>query len=655
MARPSPIELDTVGSPRWLLLLPRLAFVAFVATLSALLWFSHQQDLEEQRATLISDMLWLEQNLRFQMVRNEEILGQLGRPGSDSTANFDSSARVLLTNSTGLRQIFLFDLVTGRRLAQPTATDAQLVGEAQGEVPAPSTLRLVQSLGKPAYTASYPIVDNDWQMEVHVPIFRGGRAVAIAVGVYSLRRMIEESVPWWLAERYRVSVIDSGGNELTSRSKVLPILPNTSYELVFDPPGYGLLLSATPYQIPVRLIDRLLIIAVICLAIATLISIWMVRKHLQQRIRAEAALRKEYLFRQAMERSVQTGLRARDLSGRVLYVNEAFCRMVGWPEEELIGRTPPMPYWPDNALEEIKGVHDRILAGDGPTEPFELTFVRRSGEPFSALVQEAPLIDETGHQTGWMGSVVDISERKAAEEQALRQQERIQATTRLIAMGEMASGLAHELNQPLAAISSYCSGSLQLLQRQSPDSDVIPALVKAVEQTKRAGKIIRRIYALAKRETGVPERIDLRESLRSAITLIEATLRRQGVSLIENIPDTEISIVGDPVLIEQAIFNILRNASDAMLKSVSESHCIEVRLSTKTDYAQLSISDDGPGIPTQLGQSIFDPLFSTKTDGMGMGLAICRSIVESHKGRIWFEPKTCGGTIFFIRLPLSIS
>jgi two-component system sensor histidine kinase DctS len=655
MARPSHIELDTVGSPRWLLFLPRLAFVAFVAALSALLWFSHQQDLEEQRTTLISDMLWLEQNLRFQMVRNEEILGQLGRTGSDSVASFDSSARVLLTNSTGLRQIFLFDLASGRRLAQPSATDAQLVGEAQGEVPAPSTLRLVQSLGKPAYTASYPIVDSDWQMEVHVPIFRGGRAVAVAVGVYSLRRMIEESVPWWLAERYRVAVIDSGGNELTSRSKILPVQPNANYQVVFDPPGYGLLLSATPYQTPFRLVDRLLIVAVIGLAVATLISIWMVRKHLQQRIRAEAALRKEYLFRQAMERSVQTGLRARDLSGRVLYVNEAFCRMVGWPEEELIGRTPPMPYWPDKALDEIKGVHDRILAGDGPTEPFELAFVRRSGESFSALVQEAPLIDETGKQTGWMGSVVDISERKAAEEQALRQQERLQATARLIAMGEMASGLAHELNQPLAAISSYCSGSLQLLQRQSPDSDVIPALTKAVEQTKRAAKMIRRIYTLAKRDAGAPEQFDLRECLRSAITLIEATLRRHGIGLIEDIPEVEVSIIGDPVLIELAFFNVLRNAGDSMLSSVTEDKRIVVRLTTHAGYAELSISDEGPGISTQIGQSIFDPLFTTKADGMGMGLAICRSVIESHKGRIWFEPKPTGGTTFFMLLPLSNS
>jgi two-component system sensor histidine kinase DctS len=184
---------------------------------------------------------------------------------------------------------------------------------------------------------------------------------------------------------------------------------------------------------------------------------------------------------------------------------------------------------------------------------------------------------------------------------------------------------------------------------------VIPALTKAVEQSKRAGKIIRRIYALAKRETCVPERIDLRESLRSAITLIEATVRRQGGSLIENIPDTEISIFGDPVLIEQAIFNILRNASDAMPKSVAARRSIEVSLCASADYAELSISDDGPGIPTQLGQSIFDPLFSTKADGMGMGLAICRSVIESHKGRIWYEPKSPGGTIFHILLPLFIS
>lgn len=648
-------ESEISKSLNWLLILPRAAFVLFVAAVAALLWFSHQQEIDKQRTTLISDMLWLEQNLRFQMERNEELLGQLGRPTDSGDINFAANAQALLKNNTGLRQIFLYDLTTGKRLAQPTATDAHLIGEAQGKVPSPSIFRLVQSLDRPAYSTAYPIVGDDWQVEVHVPVIRDGKTFAVAVGMYSLRRLVNESVPWWLAERYRISVIDSAGNELASRSKVIPIQANASYNLAFDPPGYGLMLSATAYQAPFRMIDRLLMAVIVLLAIVTLASLWLVRKHLQQRIRAENALRQEHLFRQAMERSVQTGLRARDLNGRILYVNEAFCRMVGWPESELVGRLPPMPYWPENELDEITGVHDRILAGDGPTDAFELTFRRRNGETFTALIHEAPLIDETGRKTGWMGSVVDISERKAIEEERRRQQERIQTTARLVAMGEMASGLAHELNQPLAAISGYCSGALRLLKEQSSPNEVMPALVKAVEQTQRAGQIIRRIYALARRDGSAPEIIHLGHSLRSALSLLDTTFKRQDIRIVDRFSDADITIFGDAVLIEQALFNLLRNACDSMLETDSAERIIDIQLTAHDGYAYLGISDSGRGIPPELEHRIFDPLFTTKHDGMGMGLAVCRSVVESHKGHIWFESRAHGGTIFHVRLPLATS
>ena len=168
---------------------------------------------------------------------------------------------------------------------------------------------------------------------------------------------------------------------------------------------------------------------------------------------AEAALRNEHAFRKAMEDSVQAGLRARDLEGRITYVNPAFCAMVGWSAEELTGRMPPMPYWVDEEMEATRALHDRILAGEGPRRGFEVPFRRRNGEMFPVLIHEAPLIDANGRQTGWMSSVIDISDQKRAEELARQQQERLQSTARLITMGEMASSLAHELNQPLAAAS----------------------------------------------------------------------------------------------------------------------------------------------------------------------------------------------------------
>lgn len=632
--------------------MPRLAFLLFIAAVGGLLWFSHQTDIEKQRATLINDMLWLEQDLRFHLVRNEELLRQVSASQLRSAASFHSFARPLLNNGTGLTQLLWLDRENHIRHAIPTANNTYLVGEEQDVVPSRQMQRLSRSLGRPVYSDSYPIINDDWQFEVHVPVFIDGRLMGTMVGIYSLRRLIGESVPWWLAERYRIAVIDNSGKELTARSKISPTNHEASYQLGFDPPGRGLSLVASPYQAPPPLIDRLLIFALILLALGVLASLWMLRRHVQGRLVAETALREEYAFRKAMENSMQTGLRARDLNGRILYVNPAFCRLVGWSAEELIGRSPPMPYWTDVDYAATREIHDRILAGEAPEHGFELRFKRRNGEMFTALIHEAPLIDGTGRHTGWMGSLVDISEQKRVAEQAQLQQERLQATARLVAMGEMASSLAHELNQPLAAISSYCAGALNMLRNNAPATEVSPALTKAVEQTQRAAQIIRRIYSFVRQSNGRLEKIQLGARIDAAIVLLEASFRRADIRVRRH--DTLDPVIeGDSVLIEQALFNLLRNAGDAMQEIPASQRIVDITLMIEDAYAHLLIADHGPGIPPDTIPKLFDPLFTTKAEGMGMGLSICRSVIESHKGRIWYAPNPDGGSIFHVLLPLS--
>ena len=163
------------------------------------------------------------------------------------------------------------------------------------------------------------------------------------------------------------------------------------------------------------------------LAAAIVWSLWQLRRHMQRRQAAEQALSGEHAFRKAMEDSLKTGMRARDLNGRITYVNPAFCRMVGWSAEELVGMRPPMPYWAPEAIEHTRGVHQQILGGKAPPQGLEVRLMRRNGERFDALVIEAPLIDDRGRHIGWMGSVVDVTEQKRAQELARQQQERLQA------------------------------------------------------------------------------------------------------------------------------------------------------------------------------------------------------------------------------------
>lgn len=636
--------------------LPRLAFLMFVAALIALLWYSENAEREEQRATLISDMLWLEQNLRFLLSHNEELLGRFDPTRIELPEVFDAHARTLIANNTGITQIIWLNAAGHIRRALPAPTDAVLVGEAQDALPTKSLSQLAKSLGHAAYGPAYPIVKGDWQFEVHVPVFRNNELAGIAVGIYSIRRLLEDSVPWWLAERYRIGIFDqSGGTQLGMRSKLGGRLPTgNEYQMVFDPPGHGLILRATPYPVPTPLAGRLISAALVLLAILVLASFWALRRHVQGRLAAEAALQDEVAFRTAMEDSLETGLRARSLDGTITYVNPAFCRMVGWPAEDLVGCRPPMPYWAEEYLDETRNMNARVLAGQAPSEGFEIKLKRRNGEIFDALIHEAPLIDSQGRHTGWMGSVIDISEHKQAAELARQQEERLQASARLVTMGEMASSLAHELNQPLSAISSYLAGSRNLIASGATTCDEIDgALAKCQDQAQRAGRIIRRIYEFVRRHEPKSEACHLEPLLADLIFLLEADARRQHVRIIRDIaPDLPV-IRADQILLGQAVLNLMKNGIDAMRQTPEADRQLSISAHLIAGQIEIAIADRGSGIDPQYAVRLFEPFFTTKTEGLGVGLNICRSVVEAHHGRLWFEANPAGGSIFHISLPLS--
>ena len=627
------------GGLLWLL--PRLSFALFVAAVIGLLWLSQKADSDEQRATLISDMLWLEQSLRFQLTHNEELLAQLAPRQPQEAGLFQSRAQVVLDNQTGLRSARWLDKGATAGSKADSASDLRADDR---------LITLARSLRRPVYGNVYAQDDGEWWFDVYIPSPGPEPATGFVVASYSLGQILEQNIPWWLAERYRIVVVDTDGKVLARRSKV-EAPTSDGYQLAFDPPGRGLALLATPYKIPTPLAGRLLSAALLFLAVVLLWSLWVLRRHVHRRLAAEHALREEHAFRKAMGDSLQTGLRARDLSGRITYVNPAFCHMVGWTAEELVGRSPPMPYWVDEEIDSTRALHDRILAGEGPEHGFEIRLKRRNGEIFPALIHEARLIDADGRQTGWMSSVIDITDQKRAAELAQQQQERLQATARLVTMGEMASSLAHELNQPLAAIASYNAGCLNHLADGTTDpAGLKAALIKSTEQAQRAGRIIRRIYEFVRRSEPKSEPCDLARLLDETASFVEGELRRNGIQLLRDYTVAPV-IEGDRVLLGQVFLNLIRNAMDALRDQPVGRRLVAVSLRERNGQVLVQVADHGAGITSAIAERLFEPFFTTKAEGMGMGLNICRSVVEAHHGRLWHEPNPDGGSIFNVLLP----
>ena len=643
---------------RWLLALPKLGVVLLLAAVVALLWLLHQNEIEEERASLIKDVLWLEQNLRFHLGNNEELLQQLAFDlgnQADKKQLFRVRVGHLLKNNPDMMQIIWFDPKRQVIDALPAAPSIDGELDAFGPPVTQKAFELAARLGKRVYSEPFFLSGNGAHFSLAVPVFTDQRLAGMLVVTYSIDSLLNDQVPWWFAEKYRVVLIDDNDVQFGAKSSIEGV-PSLTYELPFDPPGYGLKFRVTTYQAPGNPLQRILAGVILVLATGVFWSLWLVRDLMKKRALTEEALRSEHALRSAMEDSLTVGMRARDLEGRIIYVNPAFCRMTGFSSDELVGRMPPMPYWVPEQFNETMAMHQAVLAGEAPRDGFEITFQRKDGERFQALIYEAPLIDGHGQHTGWMASVLDVTERRKAEELARQQQEQLQFTSRLVTMGEMASTLAHELNQPLSAIASYNAGCINLLAQPGHDpADIRQALEKLGVQAQRAGRIIRRVHDFVRKSEPKRAPCALREIVEDCLGFVEPEARKRHVQLVSDLPDLP-PVAADRLMLEQVLLNLIRNGMEAMASTAAALRTLAVSASISGNEVVIAITDNGSGIAPEIRDKLFTAFTTTKPEGMGVGLSICRSIVEFHRGRLWAElntnSPTGSGTIFKFTLPL---
>jgi two-component system, LuxR family, sensor histidine kinase DctS len=359
-------------------------------------------------------------------------------------------------------------------------------------------------------------------------------------------------------------------------------------------------------------------------------------------------LEEAHAFRKAMEDSLLVGMRARDPDGTIIYVNPALCAMVGYSAEELLGRRPPYPYWHPDDLEKQAKESDDALQGRAAPHGFESRIRHKDGHDVITMVYAAPLVDAQGVHRGWMSSVVDITAQKQAEARQRDQEVRLQRSARLASVGEMASTLAHELNQPLMALSNFAVAARALAAQGAPDM-LAGALDEIVEQSKRASEIVKRVRAFINPQRAQYERVTIASVVTHAAALLDPELRRDGTALRVALDDGDACVRGDRVLLEQVLVNLIHNAMHAMQDRPRGS--IELASGRVDQGVRITVGDEGPGIPPEQLEQIFAPFFTTRPDGLGLGLNICRTIVEAHGGAMTVENRAGGGAAFSFTLP----
>ncbi|UCV12525.1 PAS domain S-box protein [Dechloromonas denitrificans] len=765
----------------WLWFAPYIAIGIFSIAMLVVTALLQWREQDTAHSALEGDMHWAERTIENRLHAHQDFLAELGREQEFKQLTYETfqvRASRYVRDNPELAAIVWVSTEGKVEWVSPNESTATFVGEQLTDTRL-AALQEALRTRRTLFSSNYPDAYQRQANDLIFPVQQGSSDLGAFIALQSLETLLRATLPAVFTARYSLTVVDATNQEVYSNSSVKPTDRKISGSISLDMPGNRLGLNIIAYRgggawlpfVPAGLIVILTLIAT-----ATLVQL---RRHAHRRAETEEQLRAAYAFRQAMSQSLITGMRAIDLEGRITFVNAAFCRMTGFDESELVGISPPYPYWPDEEFDRLQNNIDQALAGQAPAAGFEMRIMRKNGERFDVRLYFSPLIDANGLQIGWMASMNDITEPKRArveleraherfvtvingldtavhvadadsgeilfanrafqnifgfdtvgrdsaqvtaacrpmnealsanpaelsseelpceiydgeiqhalsghwyhlherairwvdgrtvrvqiaaditdkkhiDEVNLQQQKRLEQTSRLITMGEMASSLAHELNQPLSAIANYCAGCIKRMQAGNYRfEDLLAAMQKAADQAERAGKIIRRMRDMVKKSDPKREPISLDELVDEARAFADIEAQRTGTQIIVELPENLPKIVVDRIMIEQVLLNLVKNGIESMHNIPFERRrlFINARLADER-MLEISVADQGHGLAEEDVEKIFAPFYTTKPEGMGIGLAICRSIIEFHQGRLWLEARREGGTTFRFTVPI---
>ena len=374
---------------------------------------------------------------------------------------------------------------------------------------------------------------------------------------------------------------------------------------------------------------------------------------------AAMALESSRLYRELQERESKirrlvdanvVGVLISHLDGQVVEANDAFLEMVGFTRDDLAsGRIK----WTELTPPEWQAASQRAveqLRATGSADLFEKEYFRKDGSRVPVLVAAAAL---AGTPAQTVAFVVDLRERRAAEEALLRAREELARVTRVSTVGELAASIAHEINQPLAAVATYAGAALLWLLRDPPNLErARDALQRTMHEGEHAGEIVSRVRALVKKAPPRTEAVDIDEVILEVLDLSRNELQRNGISIRTQLATGKPLVRVDRIQLQQVVLNLILNAVDAMSEPGTSPR--ELSIASRREEANqvlVEVRDSGRGFQAETMERIFDPFFTTKIDGMGMGLSISRSIVVAHGGRLWAMANEPRGAVFQFALP----
>ena len=641
--------------------------LAFAAGMMLLIYFValHEADLE--KSEIIRDAAVVEQSISRRLEGDQQFFDRLALDlGNDriSSQEFDRVASKRAIESGYVTDILRINSEFDVTRHAPGAKSLEVVKLDRG--PFSDQVRVMgftQKTNRSTYSQPYRNTSGRFVIEYAAPVFATDTFLGTINAVISFDLLLEKSAPEWAARKYRVVISDINGQGLTNAEAMHLESGVVKHTVPLALPWRDLqitLVGAKPSSLLPNLTLSIAVLALTGLMVWTSMGL---RK--QQRMRRLAEVDRDRVYAQSISNlrdtseRFETVLDSLDVS---VYVSDL--------------RTNELLFCNSRLRETFPGLEIGKSASQ-----FEVGFVQNPSEKYAphALLTAAGepgavFKDELEHRAShrwfltrtravrWVDGGIarlttlgDVTDRVYAERIRQTQQEKLMRTSRLMTVGEIASTLAHEINQPLAAIANYVSGCIRRLKGNgNVDNAVIGAMEKADAQVVRAGAIISRVREFVRTREPQRQALDINALVTDVVTLVASDDEERALQCNLHLQPDLPPVFADRIMVEQVLVNFLRNAREAMQHLPAAERIAEIRTSRQdASHALVAVADVGTGIAPELAHQLFSPFFTTKADGMGMGLNICRSLIEYHEGNLTFEQNTPAGTVFRFTLPFA--